>query len=507
MIGTVESPALAAMEDAAIRAAQSLIYSWAEHGFGDGNWIAPDAMPTPPLRSVAHVVWEQVNAGVRSWHNIVPAFEGNQPMQRAFIMCCTEMGFAAEPPHCPRYVETVKGYHLTRRRRELGSDFVLNAADPEKCKSIRAKLDELEADGTGNESLLARAYAAAFDPESIPPPDESCMAIGDVPVAARGNLTALQGKSKVGKSAVVSAILGAAQRGEFHSKADTLCFSWIGNASGAIIHCDTEQSRSDWHALVRRSVARSGLPGVSDRLVSIPLVMFTRGERMAILEGSLEREAKGKGGIDAVIIDGIADLCASPNDEAEALELVSRVHALAQKYECAVFCILHENPGTDQGKTRGHLGSELNRKAFANLRIDKDAETGISTIYGTDMRKRDLPREQGYCFAWDDESGMHTYQGRAAGLKAAMQEAKTVAAAREYWEPLFAHASEIGTNGACPELSPKLAAEIERDISGTEKATKEPAMKKRMQRAESLGVLRKAGAGTWKLNPIGTIGT
>ena len=38
-----------------------------------------------------------------------------------------------------------------------------------------------------------------------------------------------------------------------------------------------------------------------------------------------------------------------------------------------VFCVLHENPGTEQAKTRGHLGSDLNRKAFANLRIDKDA--------------------------------------------------------------------------------------------------------------------------------------
>lgn len=65
---------------------------------------------------------------------------------------------------------------------------------------------------------------------------------------------------------------------------------------------------------------------------------------------------------------------------------------------------------------------------------------------------------------------------------------------------------EIGTNGPCPELSPKLAAEIERDIAGTGKETKEPTMKKRMQRAESIGVLRKASVGTWRLNPSGQSG-
>lgn len=355
-------------------------------------------------------------------------------------------------------------------------------------------------------SLLARAYAMAFDPGNVPPEDENCMAIGDYPVAARGNLTAVQGKSKVGKSAVVSAMLAAAQRGQFRADGDTLCFQWQGEAKGAIIHLDTEQSRSDWHTLVRRSVGRSGMPSVSDRLVSLPLVMFARSERLAILEGALARETDKQGGIDAVLIDGIADLCASPNDEAESLELVSQVHALAQKYDCPIFAILHENPGTDQGKTRGHLGSELNRKAFANLRIDKDAETLVSTIYGTDMRKRDLPREHGFCFGWDEAAGMHVFKGRSAGLKAAQKEAEAVVAAREFWEPIYAQAAEIGTNGPCPELSPKLAAEIERDIAGTGKETKEPTMKKRMQRAESIGVLRKASVGTWRLNASGQSG-
>ncbi len=53
--------------------------------------------------------------------------------------------------------------------------------------------------------------------------------------------------------------------------------------------------------------------------------------------------------------------------------------ALAQVYHCPIFCVLHENPGSDQGKTWGHLGSELNHKAFVNLRIDKDTETSVST--------------------------------------------------------------------------------------------------------------------------------
>lgn len=351
--------------------------------------------------------------------------------------------------------------------------------------------------------LLERAYALRFDPEKAPPPDELCMALSGIPIAARGNLTGVQGKSKTGKTAVFSAILGAAQRGHHVAQGDSLCMEWEGESGGAIIHLDTEQSLGDWHRLVSVSVTRSGLPEVSPRLVSLPLVMFARSERLAILRGAMDREEVEQGGVDAVIIDGLADLCGSPNDEAEGLELISQVHALAQEHKCAVFCGLHENPGSDSGKTRGHLGSELNRKAFANLRVDKDQETSVSTLYGTDMRKRDIPKSQGFCFAWDDQAGMHVFKGREAGLKAAEKDAKKAAEQREFFAPLF---DSIGTNDAFPDSTPDELREAYREIIGTEKAPSRDAIKKRMQQATSLGVLRKTSRNTWAMNPIGKIG-
>ena len=357
----------------------------------------------------------------------------------------------------------------------------------------------------GPDDLLARAYELAFDEKSPPPPDELCMNLGEYPIAARGNLTCVQGKSKVGKSAVIAAILGACQRGQYACTGDTLCFEWEGHDHGAIIHLDTEQSSGDWHALVRRSVRRSGLPFVSDRLLSIPLVRFARSERITILELVLAREKKEHGGIDAVVIDGVADLCASPNDEAESLELVSRLHALAQEYSTPIICVLHENP-FGEGKTRGHLGSELNRKAFANLRIDKDAETSVSTMWGLDMRKRDIPQNQGFSFGWDDAAGMHTFQGRAGGIKSAKREEKAISEARQKWEPIFEFVTGNGTNSTCPVLSPDEVATAIQDMDGTKSKPKADTVKKQMQRAETLGVLRKAERGKWSINPSGQTG-
>jgi hypothetical protein len=180
--------------------------------------------------------------------------------------------------------------------------------------------------------------------------------------------------------------------------------------------------------------------------------------------------------------------------------------ALSHKYDTPLFCVLHENPSTDAGKTRGHLGSELNRKAFANLRIDKDAETLISTIYGLDMRKREIPKEHGFCFAWNDVARMHTFKGMAVGIKKAKQIDKKTEKYQIDFEKIFKKAFETATNPICPDLNHVEAAAIHRDINGTKKPITPGTMKKRMQRAESLGVLRKNDVGRWAINLPGQLG-
>ena len=317
--------------------------------------------------------------------------------------------------------------HDGQLRRSLQPTEAVDAAKQCFAKPLQDpawKAANMESDKETPDELLARAYALQFNENDPPPPDETCMSIGEIPIAARGNLTVIQGKSKVGKSAVISAVLGAAQRGNRTLSGDTLCIEWNGESAGAILHIDTEQSRADWHALVCRGVHRAGTGKASTRLISLPLIPFNRAQRLKILRLALAHELPLKGKIDAVIIDGIADLCTSPNDEAEALELVGTCMALAQEFHCPIFCVLHENPGTESGKTRGHLGSELNRKAFANIKVEKDAETSISTIFGSDMRKRDIPKEQGFCFGWSDADEMHVFLARAGEIKDTVKEEK-----------------------------------------------------------------------------------
>lgn len=500
-----------ALEPQALANGRVCLSSAMAHGFSGPLDIPADVFH-PDLLPVARFAREARENGAKDFSDVLLyLLQSTKPGDAQDLLRSQIADVAAEVHHHPDALEgsaaIVHQYHIAKRRQHLL--WRMNKANEqgEPIGDILRQLGDIEAEGGSRQgNLRERAYAMRFDPAEVPPHDETCMVIGDVPIAARGNLTVPQGKSKVGKSALISAILGAANRGNHYAKGDTLCVEWQGESTGAIVHLDTEQSRADWHALVCRGITRSGMQETSPRLVSLPLVMFSRSERLAILKQTLEFEREAKGKIDLVLIDGVADLCVSPNDEAEALELVSRLHALAQEFDCPIVCVLHENPGTDQGKTRGHLGSELNRKAFANLRIDKDTETSVSTIYGTDMRKRDIPKEQGFCFAWDDAAKMHTFQGRAAGVKAAQRDEKAAKDAREYWEPIFRHLAGNRENSTFPAITANLAVNAEREISGKEKATAIETMKKRLQKGEILGVLRKTAPGEWVFIPEGKSG-
>ena len=93
------------------------------------------------------------------------------------------------------------------------------------------------------------------------------------------------------------------------------------------------------------------------------------------------------------------------------------LHQLAICFDTVILAVLHENPGDNQhGKTRGHLGSQLEHKAETNLRLAKDGE-GITVVFADKARHVHIPREQGQRFKWCDDAKMHVSTASAAETK------------------------------------------------------------------------------------------
>jgi hypothetical protein len=181
-----------------------------------------------------------------------------------------------------------------------------------------------------------------------------------------------------------------------------------------MIHLDTEQSRADHYGLIERALTRAKLTDPPDWFRSYCVTGFGVPDLRAGL-GLLLRGAKESNlRVHSVLLDGVADFVGDVNDPAECNKFVSDLHALAIEYDCPIVCVIHFNPGTD--KTRGHLGSQLERKAETNLRLDKDEETIV--VWSDKNRRAPITKASGPRFRWSDAAGMHVSSETMGAAKA-----------------------------------------------------------------------------------------
>jgi hypothetical protein len=298
------------------------------------------------------------------------------------------------------YAQTFLDVALARQLREAAADLTNGKITPAIFSRIYTALSDRRGQG-GQSSALDLLKSRRFNRADPPPKPEPLYSIGGASIATAGNLIVLQAQSKAGKSAFLGAMLAAAMHPEA-SEEMTLGIRSSGACGKAIIHFDTEQSRHDHHSLVERSLTRSSLDIEPHFLRSYCVTDLAIGERLAAMRAEIANAGK----VFALFLDGVADFVHDPNDPAEAFALVGELHRLAIEHDCAIICVLHENPGAVTGKTRGHLGSQLERKAETNLRMEKGGDE-VTCVWTERARHCFIPKAKGLRFAYCPTAGMH----------------------------------------------------------------------------------------------------
>jgi hypothetical protein len=116
---------------------------------------------------------------------------------------------------------------------------------------------------------------------------------------------------------------------------------------------------------------------------------------------------------DLIVIDGIGDLVMDVNSPKECNEIVQRITQCAAQYHTGVLVTLHDNPVQNKsayyGKSRGHLGSEITRRADFSLYIkyntqDKLYKLSADAVSG---KCRHCCNDLELYFKWDDAQKMH----------------------------------------------------------------------------------------------------
>ena len=296
---------------------------------------------------------------------------------------------------------------------------------------IKLFLDYLD---TIYSETMSALKSCEVDFNNPPPVAQMVVSVNDVPLGTQGNILCITGGEGTGKSNYVTALIaGAIGQSEKNKDKvmDTLGVSVCENSKRkTILFYDTEQSEVQTYKNITNLLRRCGRETMPEYLKVYCLTGMSRKERLQAIIQSMDKFHYQFRGIHMVVIDGIADLIKGANDETESIAVVEELYRLTGIYNTCIVTILHFIPSGL--KLRGHLGSELQRKAAAILLIEKDTDPSVSVVKALKVRDGsplDVPIMQ---FAWDKDAGMHVYLGeKPKEEKEKRKEDELVAVARD----------------------------------------------------------------------------
>ena len=231
-------------------------------------------------------------------------------------------------------------------------------------------------------------------------------------ILRKGNIGLIQAAEGSGKSRAITALISSNYAPE---NADNLGFKLLNNESEIILHIDTEQEKTEVLSSMKRIIRRSDDSKIIENnkiknyilqsFVTIPTIAEKKNWLFNLIE-------KYNSKIGVLILDGITDFINDINDLSESQDFVSRLISYMNVYDFAIIGTIHTNTGSDgSGKARGHIGSELKRKAGSNIAIVKTKLTHeFNERYGEETVKRIVCLKNR--FSTDDISNHYAWNGQ-----------------------------------------------------------------------------------------------
>ena len=250
-------------------------------------------------------------------------------------------------------------------------------------------------------------------PDKKLPEMEFLFRIFGKPCFPRGELVAVTGKAKSGKTLFTSMLMACCVKDEV-LQVQRPFTDVDGSWESPPLRClwyDTEQSEQSTQDILKNRILRlsghkknteiyscysSNSCSENESVSSVQSVVEKQfdvfnvrsihyEERLRLFEAAVHRYHP-----DLVLLDGIRDLLADINDGVKAQEITERLMRLAQDTECCMVCVLHQNKGAEDRNLRGWIGTELMNKAFEVYSCEKTKPENIFVIEQTHTRKYDL---------------------------------------------------------------------------------------------------------------------
>ena len=226
-------------------------------------------------------------------------------------------------------------------------------------------------------------------PESQLEPMDFLFELYGKPCFPRGELVAITGKAKSGKTFVTSMLIACCITQK------VLAFKRHTDKDGhtestdleplRVLWYDTEQSDESTQDILRNRIMKM----IASEEFPLYDIFNVRSvgwkERRSLLLEAVERYDP-----DLVIVDGIRDLVNDINDGVLAQEVMEELMQMAALKNCCIVCVLHQNKGSEDHNLRGWIGTELMNKAFEVYSCEKLLPQRIFKLEQTLTRKYDI---------------------------------------------------------------------------------------------------------------------
>ena len=275
--------------------------------------------------------------------------------------------------------------------------------------NIPVPLPELPSEEYARQQQMGELEPYLLDATENYPEPYYLLEYNGVPFSTLGGIQAVSGQKKNGKTFLLAQLM-AAILGTDIEKSRTTSYlpglrvpertlEHLGHLP-TVLYVDTEMEKLNSAKVLRRVHWLCGWPMdvPAERFHVLWLRSVTKDDKEAAHQKRLRliRQAINILHPDAVFLDGIRDVLADFNDNAESAALVTELMALAEEKHICIWNTLHMNPrprNDDESKMRGHLGTELGNKITDTLVCIKHKNTDGTvwfTVKQDDARGKDL---------------------------------------------------------------------------------------------------------------------
>ena len=214
-------------------------------------------------------------------------------------------------------------------------------------------------------------------------PHQFLFSWGNRPCFARGELVALTGKAKSGKTYVCSILMALAQ------KSHIMGLQRIDDDPLRVVWIDTEQSADTTQEILCMRVGQLIEQEIPNEYFFV--YNFRQDdwqERLSLVMACISMHKP-----DLVIFDGIRDVVGDINNYQEAQTVLGKLLSIASWSNACIVCVLHQNKALEDKTLRGALGTELQNKSFETYECQKDPDTRIFCMRQTATRKYDITQK------------------------------------------------------------------------------------------------------------------